>query len=177
MRKLMGFVFAGLLLTTAVAAKADILNFTYTGNDGVSATGILTGDQVDGVYDITAGTIDVTGGPVTGIGSLVANPNFPGTTTNTTLAGGGTYLTYDDALSLGSDPQLDGNGLLFAVDGTAFSLWGNGVDSYSAFGGDWALYDSGTFSATAPEPSSMLLLGTGMLMAAGTMRRRFAAKR
>jgi hypothetical protein len=177
MRKLMGFVFAGLLLTTAVAAKADTFDFTYTSSDNlVSATGILTGSLMGGVYDITSGTIDVTGGPVSGPGSLIGNLNFPGTTTNTTLAGGGTYLTYDDLLSPGSNPQLDDNGLLFEVDGTAFSIWGDGANTYEAFGGDYALDKYGTFAATAPEPSSLFLLSTGMLMAAGAMRRRLAAK-
>src|ERR1700677_1022790 len=110
-------VFSLLALGSAlsIAAHADTtFNFTYTSTDGtVAATGTLDGTLVDGVYDITAGTIDVTGGPVSGPGTLLSNLNFPGTTTNTTLAGGGTYLTYDDALTPGANPELDGNGLLF----------------------------------------------------------------
>jgi hypothetical protein len=178
MRTSIGCIFLGLLLTTAVAAKADDFNFTYTSNDGiVTATGTLTGSLVGGVYDITSGTIDVTGGPVTGDGTLIGNPNFPGTATLHNFDGQGQDYIYDDALMPGLNPQLDGDGLVFAVDDTGINLWGDGVDTYSAFSNWGSLNDTGDFSATlapTPEPSSLILLGTGFLGVVGVIRRRLA---
>ena len=98
MRKLMGFVFAGLLLTTTVAAKADTFGYTFTGNDGVVATGFLTGDQTaPGVFDIISGTINMSGAAagLDGPGVFVPNPGA-----GVFQTGGGTELILNGTDSL-----------------------------------------------------------------------------
>jgi hypothetical protein len=159
-----------LACATALAISPAVLvgqtvdfSYTYSDSQGVSASGTLTGTLIaPDEYDITSGTISITsGGAVQGSGGvLLSNPNAPGTTTNTTLAGGGTYLTYDDLLFPGSNPQLDGNGLLFDLNGVAVNIWGDGVSEYQAFEGNYLFNDngSGTFNAVnAPEGGAALL--------------------
>ena len=163
-------------LAITPAALAD--TYTYTFTDGtLTATGTLTGSLVSpGEFEMTTGTISITGGGVVqGSGGFLlpnTDGNGDGTTTNTTLAGGGTYLQYDDllfpsntALTIGGNAggdQLDGWGLLFDLNGVAVSIWGNGPNNYSIFEGDWQYYTSGD-SFITPEPASLLLLGTGLL--------------
>jgi len=168
MKKLSRVSIAFAIALTITPASLFAQNWDFTYNDGtVVATGTLAGSLIaPGEYDITSGTIDVSsGGAVQGSGGfLVSNPNAPGATTNTILAGGGTYITYDDLLFPGSNPQLDGNGLLFDLNGVAINIFGNGDNQYGIFEGNWAyavaLYGGGGpyFNAvSAPEGGASLL--------------------
>ncbi|MGA2988671.1 MAG: PEP-CTERM sorting domain-containing protein [Terriglobia bacterium] len=167
--------FFAILVVLAIvpAALADSFDFTYSDSQGVAATGTLTGSLISpGEYAITSGTIDITaGGVVQGSGTLYADPISPAVELSNNIGGaletsfGGTNMTFDDLLFVGTDPQLDDNGLIFVVDGVGISIWGNNADNYELWEGNWAFDDGGggTFAAAAPEPGSLLLLSTGLL--------------
>jgi hypothetical protein len=177
------FSLALLALATALAispaALADNFTFSFTSlvpPNGVFGYGAVSGtlDTVEvspGLYEITSGTIDIIGGTntyVTGTGALVAAPGAKSTSPDTSPLGG---FYYDDLLYM-ADPaqELDTNGLLFNVDGVEVNIYGNGDagNTYSAqeyTGTTWSEpINVGDFNATSavPEPSSLLLLGTGL---------------
>ena len=140
---------AALAISPAVLVGQET-NFTFTYNDGTFiATGILTGTEVGptGVYDVESGTIDVTSdatGLITGSGVLEPNPSAPGCCyTYTNLPNnGGTYLTIDNLLTPGGNPQLDDYGIVFLVGSTVgneqqVAIWANGPTQYTVFVGNW----------------------------------------
>ncbi len=134
-----------MFIASAPAAVAQVYTFTFTGNDGIDATGTIT---VSGGVG-TSGSINVVNVP------LEAPPHTPLTTAagDFLTAGGdvrnhdGDVITYDTVVNPLSDPVFDGTGVCFAsgfygYDGgtpeynALINIWGNGPGSYGMFIGE-----------------------------------------
>lgn len=168
--KLTRFLFAALALSTvgSTAALADTFNFSF-GTAGVSSfngSGILTGTLISpGEYQITA----VTGTTNTGSG------------TNRPISGidaVGTFGANDNLLFMSTGSTFfDANGLSYSLtNGAMINLYlSNGEILERAGGATVTEAVPISITAVTPEPSSMLLLGTGMLGTLGVLRRRLMA--
>jgi len=137
-----------LLIALAQAAVAQTYDFTFTGNDGIDATGTIS--ISGGVAQ--SGSIYVTGVP------LEADPSMFTTAAGDLLTAGGDVrnhdgdvITYDNVANLSNDPILNSYGLGFGSGqyqdsvhyNTVINLFGNSPDSYRLFVGEAQLDSSG----------------------------------
>jgi hypothetical protein len=169
--------FVVLALATALAitpaAKAESFTFNVSGS-GFTGGGTLTGTSIGGgLVDITSGTFKINGSTA----SIIKNPNANGAVSSY-AAGAGYQYNYDDIINGSGSPNLDVDGLLFLLsNGGVINLWEvggvyywnewvNGAWAYNPAVGEGGEQIGAEFSAT-PEPSSLLLLGTGLLLLAG----------
>jgi len=185
------------MIVCAAALKANSFTWTDTGT-GFFASGTLNATNIGGgVYVANSGTGTATGSIFNG-DSLTL---WAGANNGSTQYSPSGLFYFDNLLFPNSYPVLDSGGLLFigTTSGGDLNIWGNGPDSpYSTWtevGGSYILTDNnstftlapvletGSFgtgsgpgsAAQAPEPSALVLLGSGLIALARKMKRKIAS--
>lgn len=155
------------VLAGAMVASADNFNFTYNGA-GLAVSGVMFSvPQGSGQYLVTDITGVYNGDAITGIVPISAG----------TLQGGGYYLSadnawyYDNLLST-TFPYVDYYGILFTVANVGeVNLWFSDPVIVSETASETMVVTDGSL-VSAPEPGTLLMLGSGILGLAGILRRK-----
>ena len=169
------------------SAKADSFQFTLSGTNTMTGYSVLGTGQIVTAPDATrTGLQDVTG--ITGtLNGFQIQGTVGSNFTPTTVKFPDTFqYTFDNLLNPGdpSDP-FDENGLGFeTTNGVQYNIGTDPTQGllYQAFDGQ-IQFDQQTYlpipvtltltpTSVTPEPSSIALLGTGLLASAGLLRRR-----
>jgi hypothetical protein len=157
------FAIAVALAASSLVAHADTFNFAVGGTaEGFSGSGVLT------TSTNSSGDFLITGITGTDVTSLIAPGGFNGN---------------DNLLFPSSQPTLDSHGFSFtAVNGPDqfdVNVFNNGSGYFAFFRDEDAFtatipisFEVGNTVSAVPEPSTLFLLGTGLLGVAGVVRKK-----
>jgi hypothetical protein len=170
LRLLVAFVTLALSATLCAASpQAFLLTFDIGGNQGTAS--LLSNSLGGGQYWATSGTLNVTAGADVGTYSLFSGGP------STFSSPSGAFIA-DNVLYSPSDPVLDVYGLLFSGSGLEINIWGNSPGNYSFYSWDGSGFNVAAAGPSTvslqpvPEPASMLLLGNGLLILGGAIRKK-----
>jgi len=161
-------ILAGIAMTSAIApaALADTYGFSFADLGSPNPPSILPGVSGSGTFDVTAGVV------TSWTGTFYLTPSSPAETM--TLVGPGTGFANDNTFNISGDPYFDEGGLVFEAGGVDYNLFtwpgSNQVNITTDFEG--ATYTPVSFDVVTPEPGSLFLLGSGLLLGAFLLARK-----
>jgi len=172
-RELSAACIAVVTMTCGMGQAFASVTFDYTfggANDSGSGTLVATNNG-DGSFNVIGGTGTETVSGVTDTLTLLLNS--AGTASK--YSPSGMYI-FDDQLFPAAGPLIDYYGLMFtSSSGAEVNIWSTAPDNYT-YGaernGSYTIQEATAFQLTAvPEPSSIALLGLGLLGFAAVRRK------